>query len=96
MNGRLVNIDQRRTNFVARGGYVVAEDIRAPFLEGRMIVCVSYEFRARRVSVIDFFTNEGTSSFQREAGEMIKFRESLTRIGDDLCDSMPAVAARAI
>lgn len=97
-NGQLVRLDQRRAAFVAKGQYVAADNIRTPFLVGRMVVCASYEVQGRKVSIVDFYTNENASSFQRQIGEMSKFRESLTEVdgAQDLCRSMPEAAARAM
>jgi hypothetical protein len=98
VNGQLVRLDHRRAAFIAKGQYVAADNIRTPFLIGRMVVCASYEIQGRKVSIVDFYTNENAASFQRQIGEMSKFRESLSEVDGpgDLCKSMPESAARVM
>ncbi|RNJ49474.1 hypothetical protein D1O30_07535 [Methylocystis hirsuta] len=96
VGGQLVRIHQQKAAFLGRGESIMVKDLPRPFALGRMAVCVSYEFKGRKVNVIDFYTNENLLSARGYAGKMNKFRESLTQVDgpDDLCRSMPETAAR--
>lgn len=98
VNGRIARLDERQTAFIGKGEYVVGENIRAPMPVGKMVICVSYVFKGRRANILDFYSNENASSFQRQTGEMSKFRESLRQVdgASDMCKSMPAPAANLI
>ncbi|WP_156947078.1 hypothetical protein [Bradyrhizobium sp. WSM3983] len=97
-NGRLVQLDERRTPYMAKGGYSGSDFMKAPFGTGKMVVCVSYLFKKKRVNVIDFYSNETMPSAERQVGLMSKFRASVTQVDgpNDLCKSMPGAVAGLI
>jgi hypothetical protein len=97
-NGQVAKIDERSIGYIAKGQYAAADRMQPPFPVGKMIVCVYYEFKGKRVNVIDFYSNENASSIQRQMGEMSKFRRSVTQVDgpNDLCRSMPSAVAGLI
>lgn len=94
VSGQLVIVHQRQADFLAKGESIVIDNLPRPFVTGRMVVCVSYEFKGRKVNVVDFYTNENMSSSRGYAGQMNKLRESLKQVDgpNDLCRSMPGTA----
>jgi hypothetical protein len=96
VSGQLVRVHQRQAGFLAKGEGIMVDNLPRPFVTGRMVVCVSYEFKGRKVNVVDFYTNENLSSSRGYGGKMNKFRESLTHVDgpNDLCKLMPGAAAQ--
>lgn len=96
VKGQLIRVHQRHTAFLAKGESIVVDKLAKPFITGRMAVCISYEFKGRKVNIVDFYTNENLPSSQNYAGQMMKFRESLKQVDspNDLCSSMPSTVTR--
>lgn len=97
VGGRIVKLHERAGVFIGKGEYSAADNLRRPFDVGKMIVCVSYVFKGRRANVVEFFSNEGASSVERQMGAMQRFRPSIRQMADrSLCKSMPEAVAGLI
>jgi hypothetical protein len=97
-NGRVTMIDESRAPLIAKGNNVERGNIKFPVAPDKLVICVSYMFKTRRVNVVEFYSNEKATSVDKQTGELTKFRPAFSQVdrAKDMCTDVPAVVANLI